>query len=191
MLLLSYVVAIAFIKKTKNQILRHFSLLLFSSTIYTAKLFIKSKSSNTKRLNCKFFVAEVFRAKIEVWVPTFNCYLITKCSCSSTDDSYIASTKTQFLELNVVTAGIEDRIFACIGFAGRLLKFLFISPSAPIGRLIGICVIQVSVLREVQAEAPTGIVKPTSLFGAALGNKQGTLYQGYHSLLLRVSTRSQ
>lgn len=50
--------------------LRHLTLLLFNSTIYTAKLSIKSKSSSTKRLNCKSFVAEVIRTKIEVWVPT-------------------------------------------------------------------------------------------------------------------------
>mgnify|MGYP006951435749 CR=1 FL=1 len=49
--------------------MRHLSLLLFISTVYTAKIFIKIKSSNTKRLNYKFFVAEDFRTKTKVWAP--------------------------------------------------------------------------------------------------------------------------
>lgn len=62
--------------------MRHLTLLLFNSTIYTAKLFIKIKSSNTKRLNCKSFVVEVIRAKIEVWVPT-GCPLSIAISLQS------------------------------------------------------------------------------------------------------------
>lgn len=133
--------------------MRHLSLLLFISNVYTAKLSSKSKAATLE----DSFESSLWQRSIEqklksgCLLPSLHGYFITKCSCSSTGmvTPTLFPLKTQFLELNVVTRGLEDRIFACIGFVGHLLKFLIISRPAPIRMLIGICLIWLSALRDV------------------------------------------